>query len=61
MVRRIWLKSLYAALASTGLALGQQPVGQPAAAGNAGTVITIQEINRPAQQCVIVKSWTAAG
>jgi hypothetical protein len=47
-----------AALASTGLALGQQSAGHvPAPNDQVGQVISVQEANRPVQKCIVIKSW----
>jgi hypothetical protein len=61
MVRSIWLRTVAALLASTGLVWGQQ-AGAPAgtAAGKSADVITVQEMSRPAQKCVVIKTWQTA-
>src|SRR5712692_7850814 len=46
MVRSKWMTSLLAALASTGLALGQ----------SADRIITVQEAGKPAHKCKVLKS-----
>src|SRR5215207_1413552 len=56
MVRPMWIRALMAALASTGLAVAQQPAA-PTAAHQAGEVITLHEAGKQPQKCQLVKSW----
>jgi hypothetical protein len=60
MARAKWIKSLFAAAVSTSLAMGQSPSSTPAPT-KAEKVITVQEVDRPAQKCKVVKVWQLAG
>ena len=64
MVGSIWTKSLIASLAWAGLAWAQQPqtnanrpAPNPPSATSPDRVITVQEPNKPAQKCKILKTW----
>lgn len=74
MVRSFWMGTPVAALALAAAAWGQTPLRLPAAAPQNTTqapapvrpaqpgerFITVQELNRPAQQCRIVRTWVQA-
>jgi hypothetical protein len=49
MVRSCWIKPLFGLLTLTGLAWTQQARGEQ--------FVQMQEINRPAQQCRVLKTW----
>src|SRR6516162_4847453 len=61
MVRSIWRKAVFGALASTGLALGQQ-AAPPAAptADPACRYVTVAEMGKPGQRCKVLAEWRMA-
>src|SRR5262245_27987523 len=58
MARSLWIKMVMAALASSGVALGQSADTPPAASTKpAARIITVKEGGKPAQKCRVVKTW----
>jgi len=61
MVRSNWIKTLIVALASSGLTWSQQPAAPPVAPASPGErIMTVQEMDKPAQKCRVIKSWRMA-
>ncbi len=59
MVRSKWRKSFMTTLAWVGLVVGQLPVSQAAAPTPVtGRVMVVQEHGKPAQRCLVLRSWT---
>ncbi|HXG13113.1 MAG TPA: hypothetical protein VNK04_25370, partial [Gemmataceae bacterium] len=57
MARSLWIGTLLVALASAWLARGE-PAGSPTPAANTGErLITVQEGDKPAQKCRVLKTW----
>lgn len=62
MARSLWIGTIVAVLGSAWLVLGQSG-GTPAPAPSAGPserILTVQEENRPAQKCKVIKTWRMA-
>jgi hypothetical protein len=61
MVRSIWLRTVAAMLASAGLICAQQSVAPPIAPAHPGEkIISVQEMDRPALKCRIIRMWHTA-
>jgi hypothetical protein len=61
MVRSIWLRTVAALLASTGLVCAQQSAAPPMAPAHPGEkIISVQEMDRPALKCRIIRMWHTA-
>jgi hypothetical protein len=57
MVRSRWILSAVFGLAWAGLGRGQAPTPAPAPAASGERLITVQEMDRPAQKCRLLKTW----